>query len=191
MAAVAREFGTMARAGVYSPTARALHWLTVLLVFTTIPAALIMLQPGIPRSLQDSLFLYHKNIGPVILLLVLVRIAWRVVRRPPPLPASVPAVQRGAAHATHWLLYGLIIVMAVSGYIRVAAGGFPLEIWDGLGVPRFVGVNEALAERAKAIHAFVRFPLVALIVLHVGAALYHGFARRDGVLSRMLPSSGR
>jgi cytochrome b561 len=175
----------------YRPAARFLHWLTVLLVFTTIPAALIMLSPGIPRWLQDLLFTYHKNIGPVILLLVIVRIVYHIVNRPPPLPESVAPAQRAAAHATHWLLYGLIIVMAVSGYIRVVAGGFPLEIWDGLGVPRLLAVNEALAERAKAIHAFVRYPLVLLIIVHIGAALYHGFVRRDGVLSRMLPGTGR
>ena len=175
-------------AGRYSGPAQAMHWLTVLLVFSTIPVAMIMLQPGIPRSLQDPLFTYHKNIGVVILALILVRLLYRLLRPAPPLPASVPPLQRRIAHATHWLLYGLIIVMAVSGYIRVVAGGFPLEVWDALGVPRLVAPDGALAERAKAIHAVVRIPLVLLIAIHVGAALYHALIKRDGVFSRMLPA---
>ncbi|MGV3650308.1 MAG: cytochrome b [Devosia sp.] len=171
----------------YSGPAQAMHWLTVLVVFSTIPAGIIMLRPGIARPLQDALFTYHKNIGLVILALILARLIYRLVRPAPPLPASVPPLQRGIAHATHWLLYGLIIVMAVSGYIRVVAGGFPLEVWDALGVPRIVSPDPALAERAKAIHAFVRIPLVLLIAIHVGAALYHALIKRDGVFSRMLP----
>lgn len=171
----------------YSGPAQAMHWLTVLLVFSTIPAGIIMLQPGIARPLQDGLFTYHKNIGLVILALILARLIYRLVRPTPPLPASVPPLQRGIAHATHWLLYGLIIVMAVSGYIRVVAGGFPLEMWDAIGLPRIVSPDPALAERAKAIHAVVRMPLVLLIAAHVGAALFHAVVKRDGVFSRMLP----
>lgn len=181
----------MSTVAVYRPWARFFHWMSALLVLVTIPAALIMLTPGIERGLQDPLFLFHKNVGVIILLLVAVRLVYRLLNPPPPLPSSVPPLQRHIAEATHWLLYGLLLVMAVSGYIRVTAGGFPLEMLDGLGVPRLVGPSETLAERAKQVHAFLRFPLIGLIALHIGAALYHAMVKRDGVFQRMAPGSVR
>ncbi|MGL4319952.1 MAG: cytochrome b [Paracoccaceae bacterium] len=171
----------------YRPTARALHWISALLVLATFPAGVIMLQEGLSRPLQNGLFMFHKNIGVVILLLVLARIAYRMANPPPPLPASVSDMQARIAGAVHWLLYLLLIVMAVSGYVRVVAGGFPLEVWDSIGVPRLVAKSEELAKQAKAIHGIARFALFALILAHVGAAVYHGVVRKDGVFSRMWP----
>lgn len=177
----------MSTVAVYRPWARFFHWLSALLVLLTIPAALIMVTPGIDRGLQDPLFLFHKNIGVVILMLVAVRLLYRLRNPAPPLPSGVPAIQRHIAEATHWLLYGLLLAMAISGYVRVTAGGFPLEMLDGLGLPRLVPQSDSLAERAKQIHAFLRFPLIALIALHIGAALYHAAIKRDGVFQRMAP----
>jgi cytochrome b561 len=172
---------------VYRPAARAMHWLSALLVLTTIPAGVIMLQEGLSRPMQNSLFMYHKNIGVFILLLVLARLAYRVANPPPPLPASVSAGQARIAGLVHGLLYLFLIIMAVSGYVRVVAGGFPLEVWDAMGVPRLLEKSETLAAQAKAIHATARYALVVLILMHVGAALYHGLVRKDGVLARMWP----
>ncbi len=169
----------------YRLSQRLLHWVSALLVIATIPAGLIMVQEGLARPTQDSLFLFHKNAGVVIFLLVLARIAYRIANPAPPLPASLPRWQKAASHAVHGLLYVLLLVMAISGYIRVNAGGFPLEGLDALGAPRFVPRSDELAETAKAIHATVKFPLIVLIQLHILAALYHGIVRKDGVFSRM------
>jgi cytochrome b561 len=174
----------------YRSTARALHWLSAILILATIPAGWAMLHAGLARPMQDTLFIFHKNVGVLILLLVLVRVIYRAANPPPPLPPSVPHWQAEIAHATHVLIYALLIVMAVSGYVRVVAGGFPLEALDALGVPRLVAKDEAVAAVAKAVHASARVPLVVLILLHVGAALYHGVLRRDGVFSRMWPGRG-
>lgn len=169
----------------YKPLHRGFHWLVALLLIATIPAGTIMAGEEVSRPVQDALFIFHKNIGVVILLLMIARLAYRLVYPPPPLPDSVPRWQVAVAHATHWLLYLLVCVMAVSGYIRVVAGGFPLEVFDALGVPRLAPRSDALAETAKSVHFYVRFALIALIVLHVGAALFHGLVKRDGVFSSM------
>jgi cytochrome b561 len=169
----------------YRPTARALHWITAVLVLCTFPAGVVMLQKGLNSQLRDALFIFHKNVGVVILLLVALRLIYRVASPPPPLPESVPAWQRSAAFATHALMYLLLIVMAVSGYIRVKAGGFPLEGLDALGVPALVAKDEAIARTAQAVHGTVRFALFALILIHIAAAAWHGIVRRDGVFSRM------
>ena len=175
----------------YRPLARFFHWASAILVLLTIPAAIAMLRPGIARSLQDPLFLFHKNIGVVILILVALRLAYRLVNPPPPLLDSVMPLQRRIAELTHWGLYGLLLGMAISGYIRVTAGGFPLEVFDALGLPRLAPRSDSLAETAKQIHATLRIPLIGLIALHIGAALYHGLIKKDGVFQRMAPGRGR
>lgn len=175
----------------YKPLARWFHWITAILVLLTIPVAIAMLRAGIARSVQDPLFLFHKNIGVVILILVALRLAYRLLNPPPPLPDSVPHMQRIIAEGTHWALYGLLLAMAISGYIRVTAGGFPLEVFDSLGFPRLAPRSDGLAETAKQIHATLRIPLVILIALHIGAALHHGLVKRDGIFQRMAPRRQR
>jgi cytochrome b561 len=174
----------------YPALTRFLHWLVALMVIATVPIGVIMLTDGLPRPTQDLLFILHKNGGVIILLLVLLRLVWRLRHPAPPMPASMPRWQVAAAGAAHWALYGMLLVMAISGYVRVAAGGFPIEMLDALGVPRLVPRSDALAETAKWIHATARFVLVGLILLHAGAALKH-LAQRDGVFGRIWPPVGR
>lgn len=171
----------------YRSFARAMHWISALLVLLAVPAGWAMLHAGLTRPWQDALFVFHKNIGVVILVLVIVRVLYRAANPPPPLPAFVPHWQAEVAHATHVLMYALLVVMAVSGYVRVVAGGFPLEGLDALGVPRLVPKDAEVAAVAKAVHASARVPLVVLILMHLGAAALHGIVKRDGVVARMWP----
>ncbi|MBP7002810.1 cytochrome b/b6 domain-containing protein [Amaricoccus sp.] len=170
----------------YGVVARIFHWGTVLMVLVMIPVGLIMTQ-DVPRYIQDPLFILHKGLGVAVLTVVLLRIAWRVANPPPPLPVSLPRAQRLVAEATHVALYALLLAMAVSGYVRVTSGGFPLEALDALGVPPLLGKDKALSEAASQFHQFAAFALIALIALHVAAASYHGLVRRDGIVSRMWP----
>jgi cytochrome b561 len=174
----------------YHALTRALHWLVGLMVLVTIPVGVIMLTDGLARPTQNLLFILHKNGGVLILLLVLVRILWRLRLPAPALPPSIPDWQARVAKAVQWALYTLLLVMAISGYIRVRAGGFPIEGLDALGVPTFVPRSDALAETAKSVHALARFPLAALIVLHIAAGLKHLVAR-DGVFGHIWPPMGR
>lgn len=171
----------------YRTPARLFHWTTAVLVLLMIPAGLVMVREGLDRSVQDTLFVFHKNTGVAVLILVLARLIYRLRFPPPPLPAETPGWQRRVAGLTHGLLYGLLIAMPVAGYVRVRAGGFPIEALDALGVPTLVPKSEALAEIAKTLHWIGGIALMALVALHVGAALFHGIARRDGVFSRMWP----
>ena len=175
----------------YTEPARLLHWIMALLILPTIPAGFVMVQPGIDRSLQNALFLYHKNVGVLLLLLVAVRIFWRLRHPAPPLPAGMPAWQGRIARLTHLALYALLVILPVAGYIRVRAGGFPIESLDALGLPRLVPRSDALAATAKAVHYGAGLAIAAVLAMHVGAALMHGIIRRDGVFSRMWPPFGR
>ncbi len=169
---------------------RALHWLVALMVFATFPVAFAMLNDALPRPTRDTLFILHKNGGVLILLLVLLRLGWRARSPAPPFPPQMPAWQARVARAVHWALYALLLVMAVSGYVRVRAGGFPIEMLDAIGAPLVVPRSDALADTAKAIHANARYALGALILAHVGAGLRHLW-RRDGVFARIWPPIGR
>jgi cytochrome b561 len=170
----------------YGVTARIFHWLTALMVLTMIPVGLMMTQE-LPRSIQNPLFILHKGLGVVVLVVVLLRLGWRLLNPPPPLPAGLPRLQARAAGAVHLALYAVLIVMGVSGYVRVTAGGFPIELLNALGVPPLIAKDEALASVAKQVHATAAFLLIALVLVHVAAASYHGIVRRDGVFSRMWP----
>jgi cytochrome b561 len=171
----------------YKAPARLLHWVSAILILSTFPVGVLMVDGGFSRPIQDSLYIYHKNIGVVILLLVVVRLIYRALNPPPPLPASITGLQRLAAEGTHLLLYVLLLVMVSSGYVRVRAGGFPIEYLDAIGFPHLVPRNEAVANTAKAIHGTARFALALLILAHIGAAALHGIIKKDGVFSRMWP----
>lgn len=174
----------------YSAPARALHWLMAILILLTIPAGLIMVQEGLERSVQNALFIFHKNVGVALLILVLLRLFWRWRSPPPPKPASLPALQAKAAELSHAGLYVLMIAVPVAGYVRVKAGGFPIESLDALNMPSLVPRSDALAEVAKMVHYGAGLAIMALIALHVGAALFHGIVKRDGIFSRMWPPLG-
>ena len=80
--------------------------------------------------------------------------------------------------------------MPLAGYVRVRAGGFPIEALDAMGIPTLVPRSEVLAEFAKAVHFYGAYAITILVAMHIGAATYHGMVRRDGVFSRMWPPIG-
>jgi cytochrome b561 len=170
----------------YGVVSRLFHWVTVLLVLVMIPVGLTMIQ-AIPRPVQDPLFILHKAIGPIVFVVVVLRLIWRAFNPPPPLPADMPRWQRIAARTVHALLYVCLLVMPITGYVRVTTGGFPLEFLQALGIPPLFAKNEPVGEVFSTIHAITVTLLLILIAMHVGAAAYHGLVRRDGVFSRMWP----
>lgn len=175
----------------YKPVSRLIHWGMAILVLCMVPAGFVMVQEGLSRSLQNTLFIFHKNVGVLLLILIFVRLIYRW-RNPPELaPVALPRVQELAAHLTHIGLYALLLIMPLAGYVRVRAGGFPIESLDALGVPALVPRSEALAEFAKMVHFYGSYAIAALVLMHVGAACFHGLVRRDGIFSRMWPPLGR
>ncbi|EBA11969.1 cytochrome b [Roseobacter sp. CCS2] len=174
----------------YRVPARLIHWTMAILVLGMIPVGFLMVREGLDRSLQNVLFIAHKNIGVLVLILIFVRLIYRW-RNPPVLaPVPLPKAQELAAKATHFGLYALLLIMPLAGYVRVRAGGFPIEALDAMGIPALVPRSEALAEFAKAVHFYGAYAIAILVAMHVGAAAYHGLVRRDGIFSRMWPPVG-
>jgi cytochrome b561 len=167
----------------YSRTAVALHWLMALLLAAgfTLGATMTDLHMS-PRKLR--LFAYHKWIGITVLGLVALRLIWRLTHRPPP-DEPMPPWQRLAAHATHWLLYALMIATPLCGWLYSSASGYPvvyLKIWQ---LPDLVHKNKELADILVQVHAILAWTLLWVVVLHLAAALKHHFFDRDATLRRM------
>lgn len=172
-------------AGRYGGVAMALHWLLALLIIASFGVGLYMSDlPMSPARLK--LFNWHKWAGVTILALSLLRLVWRLTHRPPP-DVPGPRWQQRAAHATHWALYALFILVPLAGWAYSSAAGFPV-VWLGvLPLPDFVSPDKALADVMKQRHAVLAWALGALVVLHIAAALKHHFVDRDGLLDRMRP----
>jgi cytochrome b561 len=135
----------------------------------------------------DTLWLYgfHKSVGLVLLVLVLVRIVWHRVS-PPPAPIGGVAVwQMRLARGAHGGLYLLLIAVPVTGWVGSAATGIDV-LWFGVTLPRIAPVSELWAEVAFALHAGLTKALAALVVLHVAGALWRAFGHGDGTLRRMV-----
>src|SRR5690554_4528836 len=172
----------------YTSTAKALHWVIALMIVGMLLLGfLIQDMPFSPRKLQW--ISWHKWIGVTIFLLVLLRLGWRWRHPPPPLPASMPAWQRWAAHAGHWLLYGLMLAIPLSGWLMSSAKGVP-TVWFGvLPLPDLLSRDPVLGEQLQWLHFSLNIGLVAVLVAHVGAAIKHHVVDRDDVLLRMLPGN--
>lgn len=170
----------------YTGTAIALHWLIAFLILAAFPLGLIMSDMAL-SPLKLKLFSYHKWLGVTVFLLAVARLAWRATHTPPPLPAAVPAWQQRAAHGLHFLLYALLFAIPLSGWLTSSAKGFQTVYLGVLPLPDLVGKNKALGDLLREVHEMLNMGLLALVAVHVAAALKHHFIDRDGVLTQMLP----
>jgi cytochrome b561 len=168
----------------YGVVARTLHWTVAVLIVCAVGLGLTVASLDSGET-QDVLFAIHKSVGLTILLLMCARALWRAGHPSPPLPTSMPRWQHWAAHATHGLLYAVAVVLPVSGYVAVAARGRETLFLGLWAVPRWVPLDRSLAHTAETVHVASQYVLYALILGHVGAALYHRFVVRDDILQRM------
>ena len=170
----------------YSVLAKVFHWAIAAAVLVMIPAGVIMMRIG-PGETQNMLYDLHRSLGALVLALMLLRLAWRLVHgAPAPLP-TLNAFERAASAIVHRLLYALLLVQPVIGWAATSAFGAPIMVFGLFPLPDFVARNEALSKQLFLLHNVIGLTLAALIALHVAAALFHYFIRRDGVLQRMLP----
>jgi cytochrome b561 len=182
----------MPQASAYSSVARALHWITAAAVVVMIPVGLTMSYRGNVLDLWDGLtnglYSAHKLIGFLLLWLTAGRLIYRLLRGQPPDEPTLERWHKVLSHLVHWLLYGLLLVVPLLGWIGVSL--FPaLTIFDLFDLPALASPNEEAAKRVLGIHGTLALTLGALAAVHICAALYHRFIRRDGVLRRMLPGS--
>ena len=171
----------------YTRTAIALHWLLALAIICSFSVGLYMQElPMSPTRLK--LYNWHKWAGITILALSALRLLWRLGHRPPA-DLPMPAWQSRAAHFTHWALYALFFAVPLAGWAYSSSAGFPVVVYGLLPLPDFVPVDKALAETLKALHKLLGIALSLLVLAHIAGAFKHQFIDRDGLLSRMWPST--
>jgi len=174
----------------YSATAIALHWLVALMILCSATLGLYMVDLQLsPTKLK--LYSWHKWLGVTIFLMAAGRLFWRLTHPAPALPATVPIWQRRAAALSHALLYALLFVIPLSGWLMSSALGVQVVYFGVLPLPDLVEKDQALGEQLKLAHLALNLTLLGLVVLHVAAALKHHFLDRDEILHRMLPAVRR
>ena len=174
----------------YTKTAKGLHWLMAVLFFGMLGLGFYM--QGLPLS-PDKLKLYswHKWVGVTVFLLALFRIAWRVTHQPPALPSSMPRLMQIAAHAGHHMLYMLMFLIPLSGWLMSSAKGFQTVWFSILPIPDLIEKNKLLGDLLQTVHVSLNYLFIAVLIGHIGAALKHHFIDKDDILTRMLPGSGK
>ena len=171
----------------YALPARWLHWTVAAIV----PVQLWLgwaADRALERDERSRLIHVHFQLGLIILTLMVLRVAWRLLRgSPSPLPES--AWRLRAALMAHVLLYVLLLLLPASGYVIWVWMGAPMDLLGFFEIPRlFIPPNDDERGRAWAwyVHHYAAIALSALALLHVAAALWRQFARRDGIISRRM-----
>lgn len=172
----------------YTRPAIVLHWLIALLIVCGFCLGLYMVELKFSPT-KLALYSYHKWIGVSVFSLAVLRLLWRLTHTPPPLRAGMPAWQRHFAGALHVVLYLLILVIPLTGWLYSSAAGVPTVPFgiSALQLPDLLERNKELAGSLRFLHVTLNFSLAALVGLHVAAALKHQFFDRDGLIGRMNP----
>jgi cytochrome b561 len=172
----------------WSAGLRFLHWGMLLIYVGIITVGFYM--TGLPLGpAKLKIYALHKSIGLSLLALAAVRLAWRAAQRRPP-PAAMPAWQAAIATTTKGLLYALMFVMPLSGWLYNSAAGFPLQWFRLVNLPALTAADPALNALAKSVHETGVIVLIVLVAAHAAAALKHHFIDRDSTLVAMLPWVG-
>ncbi|MFM7083378.1 MAG: cytochrome b [Hyphomicrobium sp.] len=185
---------------IYSRIARHFHWWVAFLIFLQLPIGFYMNYRrtempstneagetvlGVSDGITKFFYSSHKFLGLFILVLVLLRLIYRFAHGVPKPDTSVPPMMIGISHLVHWVIYLLLIFVPIGGYIAISYGGY-LDVF-GFSLPPVTAKDTKFAEELFEFHAFAASLLLALVSIHIIAALYHRFIRRDRILERMIP----
>jgi cytochrome b561 len=161
---------------------RLLHWTMAVLIVAMLFIGVAMVSS---LSAYHVLVSIHKPLGVLILGLLLIRLVNRIANPPPTLPKDMPAPMRFAAHASHWVLYGLMTALPLVGWGMLSAGAYPIVLVGALHLPPILPHSDILYSVLRSLHTVLAFLLFGVFVAHVAAALLHGMIFRDGVFQSM------
>lgn len=180
----------------WSLPSRLFHWVmafatlgtTALMYYSQIYEAQADTDP-VARAQYAELLRLHKSIGLIVLFLVVFRFAWNRYRQRPPLPSGLSVGQRRLAQLAHYSLYGLMLLIPLLGWFASMAYGGRTHFFGLFEMPVIVAKDYDMAVIYRNGHIWLGWLLFALLVLHISAALWHHFAKRDATLAQMLPWS--
>ncbi|WP_322011961.1 cytochrome b [Paraburkholderia sp. J12] len=173
----------------FSAPSRLLHWTMAVLIIAMLFVGVGMVSTV--SRLHLTLLALHRPLGIAILVLVIVRAVLRLTCGAPPLPADLPGWQRAGAHASHLALYALMAAMPLIGWSMLSAGGYPVVMFGSVHLPPIAPHNVALYAALRAAHSWLAFALFAVVLMHLAAALFHAWIRRDSVFASMARGEAR
>ena len=167
--------------------AKLFHWLSAVLILFLVGYGWWMTHLA-ERAGRLSHYQLHSVIGWYVLFLIALRLLWRAFNPAPPLPAEVPRWNRVSAHAVHWLLYALMFVASISGWMVADTFRQPIEatLFGVIPVAHLVDASYRSYRGAiEATHLMSSYVLLALVAVHFAGALRHHFWKKNNVLRRM------
>jgi cytochrome b561 len=171
----------------YDRVAQRVHWLNAILALITFMLAWGIEGAARHSGARQSLLMLHGSCGIAILALMVFWAGWRLRHKSPSLRPALTRLETMLARGTQAAIFFLFVAMPLSGYLSLAAAGVTVSLFGAVDLPPLVPQSGRLSQAAFALHLLGEFLIYALVALHVGAALVHGFIRRDGILERMLP----
>lgn len=180
----------------YTKVAITLHWVIALMILGQLGTGIIMGYDLVDKSILFPMYQFHKSLGLTVLVLSLVRLAWRLTHKAPPLPNHMPVWEKLAAKASHYAFYIFMIGVPLTGWLIVSSSSFGLPTrWFNLFTwPHIPGIETLPDDRksqvnevAETIHVYMAYATLALLGLHIAAALKHHFIDKDEVLHHMIP----
>ena len=174
----------------YSQVSMLLHWLTVALVVVQFGVAWTM--PEIGRGSRPvGLIAWHLSIGAIILVVIVIRLLWRLTHHAPPPPTNIPTFLQLVSRATHYLLYALLLLLPLMGWANASSRGWPVTLFGIVPLPALLPQGSTLGHQLGDVHMTAATILLVFIGLHILGALYHAVILRDRTVHRMLWSSHR
>ena len=180
-------YGTLPPGG-YPSSSKWFHWLVAISVIIQAPLGIILVYAEL-GAWQDRLYNFHKSLGVLILILMILRVLNRLIVGAPAAEPTIARWQHSVSSAVHGALYVLLILQALVGYWANSAFGASTPFFGLFEIPAIGGKNDALSNTLFMLHRWIGIALVILVGIHVAAALQHYFIQRDGVLQRMLPQA--
>jgi cytochrome b561 len=169
----------------YTRTAMLLHWLIALLLLAQFGFGWWL--DEVPRNTPERGFFinWHKSTGIIIGLLILLRIVWRLMHTPPPLPQTIPHWQQRLASLNHLLMYSCMVLMPLSGYVASNFSKYGVKFFNAVKWAPWGSEDKLIYAIFNQTHKITAIVLAALIVLHLLALIKHALIDRDQLFSRM------
>ena len=171
----------------YTAIAKLFHWGMALLIAALVTMGFVMTDMELsPEKLQY--YAWHKWAGVSVFIWVWLRLLWRVINLPPAYPDNMSIWMQRLAHAGHAVLYGLMVIIPISGWLLSSAKGVQ-TVWFGvLPLPDLIDKNKELGHLLHELHEALNYLMLFLLAGHIAAALKHHWIDRDDILKRMLPT---
>jgi len=169
----------------YGTTAKIFHWLIAALLLVQYLIGWLM--PDLHRNMKPGApMIFHVSVGLTILVLIVLRLTWRLAHPVAP-ESSLPPWQRVTSEAVHWLLYLLVLATTITGWLFASYRGWSLSYFYLVPLPMLASENAAAGKSIDGLHQAMEWMLLALIGIHLAAALVHIFVHRNRIMQRMLP----